>query len=183
MPERLRVGVMFEVPAAGPGNSTACLPRGRLHFGGYEQISLQFLYAADRGNSFALSARYDKLVLPASFYFRCYILWSRRSATGRCGAGRVWRDGPVRPVESAGPSGDRRCAPCRWRLVPSGPVKAMIRSLDLDEATGFHERLRFHKPDRPLAARLFDCSLCDHLDRKFSHKSRIGFGPVMRASA
>jgi phosphotransferase system enzyme I (PtsP) len=152
MPERLRVGVMFEVPALA-WQLDSLLPEVDFISVGTNDL-VQFLYAADRGNS-RVSARYDSLS-PALLRLLHFVVERVRPAgvdLAVCGemAGR--------PVEALAllAIGVRTLSMAPGAI---GPVKAMIRSLDLDEATGFMNAA-LSQPDRPLreTLRLF---ACDH---------------------
>src|SRR5882757_10303487 len=151
-PERLRVGVMFEVPALAWQLDTL-LPHVDFVSIGTNDL-FQFLYAADRGNS-RLAGRYDSLS-PALLRLLHFVVEKARPAgvdVSVCGemAGR--------PVDALAllAVGVRSLSMAPGAI---GPVKAMIRSLDLGEVTGFmHATLS--QPDRPLreTLRLF---ACDH---------------------
>lgn len=141
LPERLRVGVMFEVPALA-WQLDSLLPHVDFISIGTNDL-LQFLYAADRGNS-RLSGRYDSLS-PALLRLLHFVVEKARPSgvdVGVCGemAGR--------PVEALAllAIGVRSLSMSPGSI---GPVKAMIRSLDLDEATGFLGSA-LSQPDRPL---------------------------------
>jgi phosphotransferase system, enzyme I, PtsP len=141
LPERLRVGVMFEVPALAWQLDSLLRHVDFVSIGTNDL--LQFLYAADRGNS-RLSGRYDSLS-PAFLRLLHFVVEKARPAgvdIGVCGemAGR--------PVEALAllAIGVRSLSMSPGSI---GPVKAMIRSLDLDEATGFL-RSALSQPDGPL---------------------------------
>ncbi len=141
LPERLRVGVMFEVPALA-WQLDSLLPHVDFISIGTNDL-LQFLYAADRGNS-RLSGRYDSLS-PALLRLLHFVVEKARPSgvdVGVCGemAGR--------PVEALAllAIGVRSLSMSPGSI---GPVKAMIRSLDLDEATSFLGSA-LAMPDRPL---------------------------------
>ena len=152
MPERLRVGVMFEVPALA-WQLDSLLPEVDFISVGTNDL-VQFLYAADRGNS-RVAGRYDSLS-PALLRLLHFVVEKVRPAgvdLAVCGemAGR--------PVEALAllAIGVRSLSMAPGAI---GPVKAMIRSLDLGEATGFMNAA-LTQPDRPLreTLRLF---ACDH---------------------
>ncbi|HEX9523013.1 MAG TPA: phosphoenolpyruvate--protein phosphotransferase, partial [Reyranella sp.] len=152
LPERLRVGVMFEVPALA-WQLDSLLPQVDFISVGTNDL-VQFLYAADRGNN-RVAARYDSLS-PALLRLLHFVVEKVRPAgvdLAVCGemAGR--------PVEALAllAIGVRTLSMAPGAI---GPVKAMIRSLDLDEATGFMNAA-LTQPDRPLreTLRLF---ACDH---------------------
>jgi phosphotransferase system enzyme I (PtsP) len=140
-PERLRVGVMFEVPALA-WQLDSLLPHVDFVSVGTNDL-MQFLFAADRGNS-RLAGRYDTLS-PALLRLLHFVVEKTRPAgvdLAVCGemAGR--------PVEALAllAVGVRTLS-----MTPGsiGPVKAMIRSLDLKEATDFVISA-LAQPDRPL---------------------------------
>lgn len=140
-PERLRVGVMFEVPALA-WQLDSLLPHVDFISVGTNDL-LQFLYAADRGNA-RVAARYDSLS-PALLRLLHFVVGKTSPAgvdLGVCGemAGR--------PVEALAllAIGVRTLSMSPGAI---GPVKAMIRSLDLGDATGFMSA-SLSQPDRPL---------------------------------
>ena len=141
VPERVRVGVMFEVPALA-WQLDSLLPHVDFLSVGTNDL-LQFLYAADRGNS-RLAGRYDSLS-PALLRLLHFVVEKVRPAgvdLAVCGemAGR--------PVEALAllAVGVRSLSMSPGSI---GPVKAMIRSLDLAEATGFMVSA-LSQPDRPM---------------------------------
>ncbi|MDP1749404.1 MAG: phosphoenolpyruvate--protein phosphotransferase [Reyranella sp.] len=141
LPEQLRVGVMFEVPALA-WQLDSLLPHVDFLSVGTNDL-LQFLYAADRGNS-RLAGRYDSLS-PALLRLLHFVVEKVRPAgvdLAVCGemAGR--------PVEALAllAVGVRSLSMSPGSI---GPVKAMIRSLDLGEATGFMAAA-LTQPDRPM---------------------------------
>ncbi|HTR87157.1 MAG TPA: phosphoenolpyruvate--protein phosphotransferase, partial [Reyranella sp.] len=141
LPERLRVGVMFEVPSLA-WQLDSLLPHVDFVSIGTNDL-LQFLFAADRGNS-RLAGRYDTLS-PALLRLLHFVVEKTRPAgvdLGVCGemAGR--------PVEALAllALGVRSLSMSPGAI---GPVKAMVRSLDLDEATGF-VTTALAQTDRPL---------------------------------
>lgn len=140
VPERLRVGIMFEVPALA-WQLDSLLPHIDFISVGTNDL-LQFLFAADRGNS-RLAGRYDSLS-PALLRLLHFVVEKARPAgvdLSVCGemAGR--------PVEALAllSVGVRSLSMAPGAI---GPVKAMIRSLDLAESTGFVKAALSH-PDRP----------------------------------
>jgi phosphotransferase system enzyme I (PtsP) len=141
LPERLRVGVMFEVPALA-WQLDSLLPHIDFISIGTNDL-LQFLYAADRGNT-RLAGRYDSLS-PALLRLLHFVVEKTRPAgvdLSVCGemAGR--------PVEALAllAVGVRTLSMAPGAI---GPVKAMVRSLDLNEASGFVASV-LTQPDRPL---------------------------------
>ena len=141
LPDRLRVGVMFEVPALA-WQLDSLLPHVDFISVGTNDL-LQFLYAADRGNS-RVAGRYDNLS-PALLRLLHFVVEKVRPAgvdLAVCGemAGR--------PVEALAllAIGVRTLSMSPGAI---GPVKAMVRSLDLNEATNFLSSV-LTRPDRPL---------------------------------
>jgi len=141
LPAPLRVGVMFEVPALA-WQLDSLLPHIDFVSVGTNDL-LQFLFAADRGNS-RLAGRYDSLS-PALLRLLHFVVEKVRPAgvdIAVCGemAGR--------PVEAMAllAVGIRTLSMAPGSI---GPVKAMIRSLDLKEATGFVTSA-LGQADRPL---------------------------------
>jgi phosphotransferase system enzyme I (PtsP) len=147
-PSRLRVGVMFEVPALA-WQLDSLLPHVDFISVGTNDL-VQFLFAADRGNT-RVAGRYDSLS-PTLLRLLHFVVEKTRPAgvdLAVCGemAGR--------PVEALAllAIGVRTLS-----MSPAsiGPVKAMIRSLDLAEASAFVSSA-LAQPDRPLreTVRLF----------------------------
>lgn len=140
-PGRLRVGVMFEVPALA-WQLDSLLPHVDFISVGTNDL-LQFLFAADRGNS-RLAGRYDSLS-PALLRLLHFVVEKARPAGVDL---TVCGEMAGRPVEALAllAVGVRTLS-----MSPAaiGPVKAMIRSLDLADATGF-VRSALAQPDRPL---------------------------------
>lgn len=141
IPEKLRLGVMFEVPALA-WQLDSLLPHVDFVSVGTNDL-LQFLYAADRGNS-RLAGRYDTLS-PALLRLLHFVVEKARPAgvdVSVCGemAGR--------PVEALAllAVGVRALSMSPGAI---GPVKAMIRSLDLTEASDFMTSA-LGQPDRPM---------------------------------
>jgi phosphotransferase system enzyme I (PtsP) len=141
LPQKLRVGVMFEVPALA-WQLDSLLPHIDFISVGTNDL-LQFLFAADRGNS-RVAGRYDSLS-PALLRLLHFVVEKARPAgvdLSVCGemAGR--------PVEALAllAIGVRTLSMSPGSI---GPVKAMIRSLDLAEATNFVTSA-LAQPDRPL---------------------------------
>ncbi len=140
-PGRLRVGVMFEVPALA-WQLDSLLPHVDFISVGTNDL-LQFLFAADRGNS-RLAGRYDSLS-PALLRLLYFVVEKARPAGVDL---TVCGEMAGRPVEALAllAVGVRTLSMSPGAI---GPVKAMIRSLDLAEATGF-VRSALAQPDRPL---------------------------------
>ncbi|MBS0220576.1 MAG: phosphoenolpyruvate--protein phosphotransferase [Proteobacteria bacterium] len=140
-PKRLRVGIMFEVPALA-WQLDGLLPHIDFVSVGTNDL-MQFLFAADRGNT-RVAGRYDTLS-PALLRLLHFVVEKTRPAgvdLAVCGemAGR--------PVEALAllAIGVRTLS-----MSPAsiGPVKAMIRSLDLAEVSAFVSSA-LTQPDRPL---------------------------------
>ena len=153
VPERLRVGVMFEVPALA-WQLDSLLPHVDFISVGTNDL-LQFLFAADRGNS-RVASRYDSLS-PALLRLLHFVVEKVRPAgvdLAVCGemAGR--------PLEALAllSIGVRTLSMAPGAI---GPVKAMIRSLDLHEASAFMASA-LSQPDRPLRETLRHFA-ADHL--------------------
>jgi phosphotransferase system enzyme I (PtsP) len=132
---------MFEVPALA-WQLDSLLPHVDFISIGTNDL-LQFLYAADRGNT-RLAGRYDSLS-PALLRLLHFVVNKVRPAgvdVAVCGemAGR--------PVEALAllAIGVRSLSMSPGAI---GPVKAMVRSLDLNEAVGFMTSA-LTQPDRPL---------------------------------
>ena len=141
VPQRLRVGVMFEVPALA-WQLDSLLPHIDFISVGTNDL-LQFLFAADRGNS-RLAGRYDSLS-PALLRLLHFVVEKARPAGVDL---TVCGEMAGRPVEALAllAVGVRTLSMSPGAI---GPVKAMIRSLDLAEATGF-VRSALKQTDRPL---------------------------------
>jgi phosphotransferase system, enzyme I, PtsP len=153
LPERVEVGTMVEVPSLLYQLDELLERVDFVSIGSNDLV--QFLYAADRGNS-RVSGRYDSLS-PALLRLLHFVVERVRPAgvdLAVCGemAGR--------PVEALAllAIGVRSLSMAPGAI---GPVKAMIRSLDLNEATGFMNAA-LSQPDRPMreTLRLF---AFDHL--------------------
>jgi phosphotransferase system, enzyme I, PtsP len=141
LPERLRVGVMFEVPALAWQLDSLLRHVDFISVGTNDL--LQFLYAADRGNA-RVAGRYDALS-PALLRLLHFVVEKARPAgvdLAVCGemAGR--------PVEALAllAIGVRSLSMAPGSI---GPVKAMVRSVDLKEATDFLASVLMQE-DRPL---------------------------------
>ncbi|CAN5916690.1 phosphoenolpyruvate--protein phosphotransferase [soil metagenome] len=141
LPERLRVGVMFEVPALA-WQLDSLLPHIDFLSVGTNDL-LQFLYAADRGNT-RLAGRYDSLSPPMLRLLHFVVEKARPAGVDLSVCGEM----AGRPVEALAllAVGVRTLSMSPGSI---GPVKAMIRSLDLTQATGFMNAA-LSQPDRPL---------------------------------
>jgi len=141
VPERLRVGVMFEVPALA-WQLDSLLPHVDFISVGTNDL-LQFLYAADRGNS-RLAGRYDSLSPPMLRLLHFVVDKVRPAGVDLAVCGEM----AGRPLEALAllAVGVRTLSMAPGSI---GPVKAMIRSLDLGEVTGFMTAT-LSQPDRPL---------------------------------
>jgi phosphotransferase system, enzyme I, PtsP len=140
-PERLRVGIMFEVPALA-WQLDSLLPHVDFISVGTNDL-VQFLFAADRGNT-RVAGRYDSLS-PALLRLLHFVVEKTRPAGVELA---VCGEMAGRPVEALAllAIGVRTLS-----MSPAsiGPVKAMIRSLDLAEASAFISSA-LAQPDRPL---------------------------------
>lgn len=140
-PERLRVGIMFEVPALA-WQLDSLLPQVDFVSVGTNDL-VQFLFAADRGNT-RVAGRYDSLS-PALLRLLHFVVEKARPAGVELA---VCGEMAGRPVEALAllAIGVRTLS-----MSPAaiGPVKAMIRSLDLAEASAFISSA-LAQPDRPL---------------------------------
>jgi phosphotransferase system enzyme I (PtsP) len=140
-PERLRVGIMFEVPALA-WQLDSLLPHVDFISVGTNDL-VQFLFAADRGNA-RVAGRYDSLS-PALLRLLHFVVEKTRPAGVELA---VCGEMAGRPVEALAllAIGVRTLS-----MSPAsiGPVKAMIRSLDLAEASAFISSA-LAQPDRPL---------------------------------
>jgi phosphotransferase system enzyme I (PtsP) len=132
---------MFEVPALA-WQLDSLLPHIDFISVGTNDL-LQFLFAADRGNS-RMAGRYDSLS-PALLRLLHFVVEKARPAGVDL---TVCGEMAGRPVEALAllAVGVRTLSMSPGAI---GPVKAMIRSLDLAEATGF-VRSALKQPDRPL---------------------------------
>ena len=141
VPHRLRVGVMFEVPALA-WQLDSLLPHVDFISVGTNDL-LQFLYAADRGNA-RLAGRYDSLSPALLRLLHSVVEKTRPAGVDLAVCGEM----AGRPVEALAllAVGVRTLSMSPGSI---GPVKAMIRSLDLAEATCF-VRSALSQPDRPL---------------------------------
>ncbi|MBS0519303.1 MAG: phosphoenolpyruvate--protein phosphotransferase [Proteobacteria bacterium] len=140
-PERLRVGIMFEVPALA-WQLDSLLPHVDFLSVGTNDL-VQFLFAADRGNA-RVAARYDTLS-PALLRLLHFVVEKVRPAGVELA---VCGEMAGRPVEALAllAIGVRTLSMAPGAI---GPVKAMIRSLDLAEASTF-VCSALAQPDRPL---------------------------------
>ena len=173
-PGRARAAACWRyVRGAGAGLAARqpAAPR-RLHFGGHQRSCAVPLCRRPRQQPFGRAAT----TACPQLCFDCYILWSRRcgrpASTSRCAA--RWRAARSRRW----PCWRSACARLSMSPGAIGPVKAMIRSLDLNEATGFMT-LRCHNRIAPCARRCA-CSLLITRS-KFNGKKSNRFCPVMRA--
>jgi phosphotransferase system, enzyme I, PtsP len=141
LPERLRVGVMFEVPALA-WQLDSLLPHVDFISVGTNDL-LQFLYAADRGNA-RLAGRYDALSPPLLRLLHFVVEKTRPAGVDLAVCGEM----AGRPVEALAllAIGVRTLSMAPGSI---GPVKAMVRSLDLTEASSFVASV-LSQPDRPL---------------------------------
>jgi phosphotransferase system enzyme I (PtsP) len=141
LPERLRVGVMFEVPALA-WQLDSLLPHVDFVSVGTNDL-IQFLFAADRGNT-RVAGRYDSLS-PALLRLLHFVVEKARPAGVELA---VCGEMAGRPVEALAllAIGIRTLSMSPGAI---GPVKAMVRSLDLHEASSFVAST-LKQPDRPM---------------------------------
>jgi len=145
MPSEIRLGTMLEVPALAWQLETL-LPHVDFVSVGSNDL-MQFLFASDRSNTL-LSGRYDILSPAALSFFKMII--DTCDAVGKplsvCG------EAASSPLEAFSliALGMRSLS-----MAPSaiGPVKEMVRSLNLAQATEYVESL-LHSPDHSLRTKL-----------------------------
>ena len=130
VPERLRVGVMFEVPALAWQLDTL-LPH--VDFISVGTNDLVAVFVRGRSREYAVWPDATTPCRPALLRLLHFVVEKTRPAGVDS---RLWRDGGP-SGRGAGAPRPRRAHACRWRPAPIGPVKAMVRSLDLEEATDF----------------------------------------------
>ncbi|MBI4184200.1 MAG: phosphoenolpyruvate--protein phosphotransferase [Proteobacteria bacterium] len=145
VPEPLRAGVMFEVPALA-WQLPELLARADFVSVGTNDL-LQFLYASDRSNP-SVADRYDPLSPP--------VLALLRSVVEHCAAARVplslCGEAAGRPIEAMALIG----IGFRSISMPApgiGPVKTMIRSLELGPLEQYLKTL-YNLPDHSLRERI-----------------------------
>jgi phosphotransferase system enzyme I (PtsP) len=145
LPSEIKVGAMIEVPAL-VWQLEALLPRVDFVSIGSNDL-LQFLFASDRGSS-TVSERYDMLSPAVLSLLRSLVEKCGRAGVplGLCGemAGR-----PLEAMALVG-VGLRSLSMTPHAL---GPVKAMLRSLDVTALEQYLETL-YSQPDRSLRAKL-----------------------------
>jgi phosphotransferase system enzyme I (PtsP) len=141
LPQPLRVGVMFEVPALAWQLDSLVRHVDFISVGTNDLM--QFLYAADRGNA-RLAGRYDSLS-PAMLRMLHFVVEKVRPAGVELSVCGEMAGQPVDALALLA-IGVRTLS-----MVPGsiGPVKAMIRSLDLKHATRFVSAM-LAQPDRPM---------------------------------
>ncbi len=133
LPQEVRLGVMLEIPSL-IFELDAILKRVDFISIGSNDL-MQFMFAADRGNE-QVASRYDPV--------RPSILRLLRQITAQCDAAGVelsfCGDMATRPLEAMALL---VCGVRHLSLPPAsiGPVKAMIRSLDLEQATKYIDSL------------------------------------------
>ncbi|MCC7273050.1 MAG: phosphoenolpyruvate--protein phosphotransferase [Alphaproteobacteria bacterium] len=133
-PARIEVGVMMEVPSLA-FQLDALLPRIDFLSIGSNDL-MQFLFACDRGNP-RLAGRYDVLSPPALAFVRHLV-----AACGRAGVPlAVCGEMAARPIEAMALVG----LGVRVLSMPAaavGPIKTMVRSLELAPLVTYLERHR-----------------------------------------
>ncbi|MEK0082006.1 phosphoenolpyruvate--protein phosphotransferase [Benzoatithermus flavus] len=145
LPERIEVGAMLEVPSL-YWQLPALLKRVDFVSVGSNDL-FQFLFACDRGNP-ALVDRYDVLSPPALSFFRDLIERCRAAGVRLSVCGEM----ASRPLEAMALIG---LGLRHLSLAPSevGPVKAMLRSIDVGRLEQYLRRL-LDLPDHSLRGRL-----------------------------
>jgi len=132
-PKQIRVGAMLEVPALA-WQLDALLPRVDFLSIGSNDL-LQFLFASDRGNP-ALAERYDMLSPAVLEFLRAVVARCAQASVPLSVCGEM-AGGPLEAMALVG-IGVRSLS-----MAPAavGPVKSMIRSLDLAALEPFLEAL------------------------------------------
>jgi len=145
MPKEVRLGTMLEVPALAWQLETL-LPHIDFVSVGSNDL-MQFLFASDRSNTL-LSGRYDLLSPAALSFFKMIIDTCNAAGKPLSVCGEAASD----PLEALSliALGMRNLS-----MPPSaiGPVKEMVRSLDLVQAAEYVESL-LHSPDHSLRTKL-----------------------------
>jgi phosphotransferase system enzyme I (PtsP) len=141
LPQPLRVGVMFEVPALAWQLDSLVRHVDFISVGTNDL--LQFLYAADRGNA-RLAGRYDTLS-PAMLRLLHFVVEKLRPAGIELSVCGEMAGQPVDALALLA-IGVRTLSMSPGSI---GPVKAMIRSLDLKQATHLMKSM-LSQPDQPM---------------------------------
>jgi phosphotransferase system enzyme I (PtsP) len=141
LPQPLRVGVMFEVPALAWQLDSLVRHVDFISVGTNDL--LQFLFAADRGNA-RLAGRYDTLS-PAMLRLLHFVVEKLRPAGIELSVCGEMAGQPVDALALLA-IGVRTLSMSPGSI---GPVKAMIRSLDLKQATRFMSAM-LAQPDQPM---------------------------------
>jgi phosphotransferase system enzyme I (PtsP) len=141
LPQPLRVGVMFEVPALAWQLDSLVRHVDFISVGTNDL--LQFLFAADRGNA-RLAGRYDTLS-PAMLRLLHFVVEKLRPAGIELSVCGEMAGQPVDALALLA-IGVRTLSMSPGSV---GPVKAMIRSLDLKQATRFVSAM-LAQPDQPM---------------------------------
>ena len=141
LPQPLRVGVMFEVPALAWQLDSLVRHVDFISVGTNDLM--QFLYAADRGNT-RLAGRYDSLS-PAMLRLLHFVVEKLRPTGVELSVCGEMAGQPVDALALLA-IGVRTLSMAPGSI---GPVKAMIRSLDLKHATRFVSAM-LTQPDQPM---------------------------------
>lgn len=129
----VRVGVMLEVPALAM-QLTNLLPRIDFLSVGSNDL-VQFLFASDRGNP-RLEGRYDSLAPAALIFLKNVCNSCRDAGTQLTVCGEMAGD-PVAAMALLGLGYER----LSMTAVSVGPVKAMVRSLPLEDLMAYQDRM------------------------------------------
>ena len=133
LPDTVRVGVMLEVPALAM-QLTNLLPRIDFLSVGSNDL-VQFLFASDRGNP-RLEGRYDSLAPAALIFLKNVCNSCRDAGTQLTVCGEMAGD-PVAAMALLGLGYER----LSMTAVSVGPVKAMVRSLPLEDLMAYQDRM------------------------------------------
>ena len=133
LPDTVRVGVMLEVPALAM-QLTNLLPRIDFLSVGSNDL-VQFLFASDRGNP-RLEGRYDSLAPAALIFLKNVCNSCHDAGTQLTVCGEMAGD-PVAAMALLGLGYER----LSMTAVSVGPVKAMVRSLPLEDLMAYQDRM------------------------------------------
>lgn len=144
-PDRLQVGAMMEVPALYWQLPVLLKEVDFLSIGSNDL--LQFLFACDRGSP-ALGDRYDVLSPPALSCIKALVVQCREAGVVLAVCGEM----ASRPIEAMALAG---LGVRKLSLSPAqiGPVKAMLRSLDVGALARYVDRL-LERPEHSLRRHL-----------------------------
>ena len=145
LPERIRIGVMLEVPSLLWQLPALCERIDFLSIGTNDLM--QFLFACDRGNP-RLADRYDPLSMPMLALFREVVARTREAGVPLSMCGEMAGN----PIEAMAliALGFRTLSMAATAI---GPVKTMIRSLDAAAVAGYLDEIG-GRPDHSLRPKL-----------------------------